>query len=52
MYVDTSSSLLVLHKVFLMAEFKFIKKQQFNDRLNILELINTGLEQYVSSLEL
>ncbi len=47
MYVATSSSLLVLHKDFLMAEFKFMQvKTTFDDKLNYLELINAALEQW------
>ena len=52
MYVATSSSLLVLHKDFLMAARVQVYKQQFNVKQNFLELINAALEQYVSSLEL
>ncbi len=39
MYVATSSSLLVLHKDFLMTEFKFMQqvKTTFEDKLNYLE---------------
>ncbi len=47
MYVAMSSSLLVLHKDFLMAEFKFMQvKTTFDDKLNYLELINAALEQW------
>ncbi len=47
MYVATSSSLLVLHKDFIMAEFKFMQvKTTFDDKLNYLELINAALEQW------
>ena len=39
MYVATSSSLLVLHKDFLMAEFKFMQvKRTFDDKLKVVEL--------------
>ncbi len=45
MYVAMSSSLLVLHKDFFMAEFKFMQvKTTFDDKLNYLELINAALE--------
>ena len=51
MYLATSSSLLVLHKDFLMAEFKFMQvKTTLDDKLNYLELINAALT--VASLEL
>ncbi len=44
MYLATSSSLLVLHKDFLMAEFKFMQvKTTLDDKLNYLELINAAL---------
>ena len=44
MYVALSSSLLVLHKDFLMAEFKFMQvKTTFDDKLNYL---NAALEQW------
>ena len=47
MYVAMSSSLLVLQKDFLMAEFKFMQvKTTFDDKLNYLELINAALEQW------
>ncbi len=46
MYVATSSSLLVLHKDFLMAEFKFMQqvKTTFEDKLNYLEWTVASLE--------
>ncbi len=48
MYVATSSSLLVLHKDFLMAEFKFMQvKTTFDDKL---ELINMGYSFYLRVL--
>ncbi len=44
MYVASSSSLSVLHKDFLMTEFKFMQvKTTFDDKLNYLELINVAL---------
>ncbi len=47
MYVASSSSLSVLHKNFLMTEFKFMQvKTTFDDKLNYLELINVALEQW------
>ena len=47
LYVAMSSSLLVLHKDFLMAEFKFMQvKTTFDDKLNYLELIKAALEQW------
>ncbi len=47
MYVAMSSSLLMLHKDFLMAEFKFMQvKTTFDNKLNYLELINAALEQW------
>ena len=53
MYVATSSSLLVLHKDFLMAEFKFMQvKTTLDDKLNYLELINGCRSWTVASLEL
>ncbi len=46
MYVATSSSLLVLHKEFLTAEFKFMQqvKTTFEDKLNYLEWTVASLE--------
>ncbi len=54
MYVAMSSSLLVLHKDFLMAEFKFMQvKTTYDDKLNYLELItpllNSGPSWIVAS---
>ena len=55
MYVATSSSLLVLHKDFLMAEFKFMQvKRTFDDKLKVVELAGANKRRSwtVASLKL